>query len=156
MNDQLFKKDCWHLLIIDDQNFLPGKSIYDVLQLLANVIKFNFVILNDINGANISSLIEKENTVTSLEEILNAICEVKQFDWGDFFLFKDYPINWQTFGNINDYPKLIAQTDTTVRAVDDQYIYVYTPYQEIVEVLKENYVIESIKKDLLNNLDYPY
>ena len=39
--------------------------------------------------------------------------------------------------------------------MDDQYIYVYTPYQEIVSLIKENYKIESINTDFLEHLEYP-
>ena len=91
-----------------------------------------------------------------LEDFLEIVLFVKQFDWGDFFLFRDYPNNW-----INDpqmlYPEVIAQTDTTIRAVDDTYIYVYTheKNRKILNIIKDNYEIESIKTDVLENLDYP-
>lgn len=53
------------------------------------------------------------------------------------------------------YPFVISQSDTTVRAVDDTYIYIYTPFEEIVKLLKDNFQIESEKDGLLEDLDYP-
>jgi hypothetical protein len=63
----------WTLVIIDDPTCLPGKSIYDVIQLLFTVVKFKFVILDDIEGCGrdwlISSFKEKENTITKIEDL---------------------------------------------------------------------------------------
>ena len=70
-----------------------------------------------------------------------------------FFYSKEFPKSWDDSGNITD---LINQTDTTIRAVDNGYMYVYTPHESIVEIIKKNYEIEEIKTDFLENLDYPY
>ena len=118
---------------------------------------FNFIIVDDIQGAAEAAafLEKKENTLMELHDFLTIAIQVVQFDWGDFFLFQEIPKNWTNFqGEL--YPHIIAQTDTTIRAIDDTYVYVYTPYQEIVNIIKENYEIESIKTDSLDNLDYPY
>jgi hypothetical protein len=148
----------WTLVIIDDPKCLPGKSIYDAIQILITIIKFKFIILDDIEGCGrdwlISSFKEKENTITKIEDLLGEICDVKQFDWGDFFLFEQYPAHWEN-SKRTFYRDRISLTDTTIRAIDDQYIYVYTPCNEVVSLLKEHYLIESIKNDTLDNLDYP-
>jgi hypothetical protein len=149
----------WFLVIIDDPALLPGKSIFDVINHIRHCIEFKFVILNDIEGAGQNWLIpilhEKENMVLEIDQFLEIVCKVEQFDWGDFFLFKNYPTNWDSPKG-KSYPYLIAQTDTTLRAVDDQYIYVYTKNQKIVDVLKKEYKIESVKTGSLGHLEYPY
>lgn len=116
------------------------------------------MILGDLNGVGISTLIEKENSIIDIDFLLNELPKVKQFDWADFFLFKDYPQEWKTNTDLpyTEYPPLIDQTDTTIRAVDDQYIYIYTYIDEIVNIIKKNYEIESIKMSSLDNLEYPY
>ena len=86
---------------------------------------------------------------------MKVLPDIRQFEWGDFFLFKDYPKNWNNSNDI-PYPKVIIQTDTTIRAVDNQYIYIYTPFIEIIQIIKENCQIESEKTDSLENLDFPY
>jgi hypothetical protein len=148
----------WYLITIEDPEGLPGKNILNVIQLIMKVMNFNFVILNDINGAGkygvVLSLQENENIVLKIEELLKVLNDITQFDWGDFFLFKQYPNKLEIFEN-KLYPERISQTETTIRAIDDTYIYIYTPYKEIVDVIKENYEIESIKIDSLENLDYP-
>ncbi|CDR34678.1 hypothetical protein [Criblamydia sequanensis] len=53
------------------------------------------------------------------------------------------------------YPYVISQSNTTLRAVDNQYFYVYTPYNQLVDALKANYTIEEIRKGTLDQLDYP-
>ena len=124
----------WYLITIEDPAFLPGISISNIIQLFLKNIEFKFVILNDLNGAGISSLLEIENEIIKIEDLLKIINQVIQFDWGDFFLFKEYPQNWKNLRKIPYYPNLVIQTDTTIRAVDDQYIYVYTPYDVIVNL----------------------
>ena len=148
----------WTLIVIEDPKFLPGKSIFDIINLLLKVINFKFVILDYIFGiANdglILSLQKNENKILKLEDVLLELPKILQFDWGDFLFFKEYPKNWSNPKG-EPYPYIISQTNTTIRAIDDQYIYVYTPYEKIVNLIKKNYEIESINTDYLENLDYP-
>ena len=147
-------KTKWYLITIEDPAALPGNSILKVINHIKLVINFKYVILDRIDGAFISSLIEYENIPIKINTLSNLLPEVVQFDWGDFFLFKKYPSNWNNFKN-ERYPFVISQSDTTVRAIDDTYIYIYTPFNEIVKIIEDNYEIESIKNGLLQDLDYP-
>jgi hypothetical protein len=153
-NQENMKTDIWSLAIIKDLDGLPGKNICKIFQTMQKIEPFKYVILNDINGAGITNLTEIENKLTVLEDIITDIEKVVQFDWGDFFLFKEVPQLWKS--EEKSYDKLIPKTGTTVRAVDDTYIYVYTPYCDIVEALKQSYDIEEIKSGSLDLLDYPY
>jgi hypothetical protein len=159
MIDHLIQNFPWTLITIDDPNFLSGKSISDAIQTLLEAVKFKFVILDNIDGSGkdwlIYTLQKEKDAVTPVDNFLKILCDITQLDWGDFFLFKEYPRNWSNFEG-KPYSDIIAQTDTTVRMVDNQYIYIYTPYQEIVNIIRENYEVESIKMDILENLDYPY
>lgn len=74
--------------------------------------------------------------------------------WGDFFLFTDFPKNWDNSQHAL-YPYLINQSKTTLRVIDGQYIDIYTPYKEIVDTITKNYITETVKYDILENLDYP-
>lgn len=155
------EKCYWYLVTIDDPDFLLGKSIYNIIKLILTKIEFHYVILEYIDGSPksdhlglITELQKKMGKVTDLNEIVESLSGVKQFDWGDFFLFREFPSQWDDPKGAL-YPHVIAQADTTVRAVDNQYIYIYTPYEEIVELIKSNYEIESLKVGSLNDLDYP-
>jgi len=145
----------WDLIVIDDPNFLPGMSIFELINLILKSINFRYVILDDIVGAaeEANYLAEREGIVFEIDDFLKKVVGVVQFDWGNFFLFKEYPKNWQLIDR--DYPNLIRLSDTTIRAVDDQYLYIYTPYPEIVECINNHYVVESVKNDQLENLDFP-
>ncbi len=148
----------WTLITIVDPKCLPGESIFDMITTISKSHNFNYVVLDYIYGASkqglIKSLQEKQNIVLQLDDFLKIVPDVVQFDWGDFFLFSEYPKHWSNpKGEL--YPFVVEQTDTTVRAVDDGYIYVYTPYQDIVNVITENYKIESMQTDSLINLEYP-
>ena len=61
----------WTLLTIDDSNFLPGKSVTDMINICTSVVKLNFVILNQIYGVTeaIASLEKQENKVLKIEDI---------------------------------------------------------------------------------------
>ena len=157
MFDNNLERD-WFLLSIEDPEFLSGMSVLKTIMLTKQMINFEFVVLNDIEGSGrdwiIFNLRKKMNHVLKLEKFLKSLPHVIQFDWGDFFLFKDYPNHWNNSTDLG-YPSLIAQTDTTIRAIDDTYIYIYTPHEKIVEILKENYKIEKELKGLLKDLEHP-
>lgn len=115
-----------------------------------------FVVLSDLEGAGITNLIkDDEILVIHIDEFLKRICTVEQFDWGDFFLFNFFPSNWKTF-KTRSYPEIISLTETTIRAIDDSYIYIYTPHDEIIKLIKDNYSLQEIKKGSLEILDYPF
>jgi hypothetical protein len=157
INEKKYKS--WYLITIDDApKFLIGKSFIDILQLFLSTNKFNFIISDAMDGSGgdwvISDLQDDKDTIFSFDEILKILYQVNQLDWGDFFLFKNYPQNWVNEGYF--YPDKITQTDATIRAVDNQYLYIYTPDLEIVELIKNNYTIEEIKNGPLDTLDFPY
>ncbi len=148
-------KSNWSLIIIADQKNLPGQSIFQILQTILQVVKYQYVIIDDIIGAGVSNLINKENEILKVEDLLAIVREVIQFDWGDFFLFEEYPKFWKNTKNMT-YAEVIIQTDTTIRAIDDGYIYVYTPSLKITNKIQENYIIDNISSGPLKNLSYPY
>lgn len=150
------KNTQWYMATIYDPSFLPGISIYNVIKLLLKKINVQFVVLSDLEGAGITNLInDDEILVIHIDEFLKRVGTVKQFDWGDFFLFNFFPSNWKTFKN-KSYPEIISLTETTVRAIDDSYIYIYTPYNEVVQLIKSHYPVEEIKEGNLESLDYPF
>lgn len=158
MSKDELKNNNWYLVTLEDKDALPGKSFFKIIQLILKVVNFKFVIIDDIEGAGedwlVYSLQEKENTIMEIDDFLKVLCGVTQFDWGDFFLFKEYPSSWNN-SEEEFYPNVISQTDTTIRAIDDTYIYIYTKYKEIVDLIKNNYVIESVSLDSLDRLEYP-
>jgi hypothetical protein len=152
----------WHLITIDtidDPLFLSGKIFCDLIQLLLKVIPFRYGILDAVQGSGKGYIIfllqQKRDVVRLIDKIFRILLRVENLEWGDFFLFKEYPRHWKNpEGEL--YPYVIAQSDTTLRAIDGRYIYIYTPYQEVVELVKANYEIESLTTDTLENLEYPY
>lgn len=147
------KTEMWYLIIIKDSQDLSGTSIFKILNIIQKTIRFEYVILNDINGAGVAELAKKENTPVLVADLIMDIEKVVQFDWGDFFLFKNFPKQWD---NKKSYPNLVTESDTTIRAIDDTYIYIYTQYKEILNILSQFYNIESISFDFIENLEFPY
>ena len=125
-------KDNWYLVTIKDPEYLSGYSTKKMIQLLSNAKAFKFVILDCIDGSGkdwvIYSLKTKNNTVIKIDDLLKIFDDVNQFDWGDFFLFTEFPQD-----SINpkkeSYAFVISQTNTTLRAVDNTHFYIYTPFK---------------------------
>lgn len=95
--------------------------------------------------------------ICKIDTIFEIIKTIDHLEWGDFFLFKEYPTDWKNPRGefVPIYPYVIAQADITLRAVDDQYMYIYTQSEKFVDIVKSHYEIESVKLDLLENLDFP-
>ena len=147
-------QNLWNLIVIEDSSALPGKSICNAINLITGIIEIRFIVISDLQGAGIAKLKKFSEKAVELNTTLNFINEVTQFDWCNFFLFSNRPKNINEILS-GDYANSISKTTTTVRAVDDTYIYVYTPYNEIVEIFNKNYCLESVKSGLLQDLDFP-
>ena len=154
------RKNKWYLITIDNIGMINGDGFFNIINLIKTVQKFKYVILNDIEGSPksdhkglVAFFQYQEGKVLLLQDYLKDVTGVLQFDWADFFLFKKKPENWICYELYSDN---IEQTDTTVRAIDGQYIYIYTPNHEIVDLVKSKFNIESLKFDLIEKLDYPY
>lgn len=151
------QKQNWYLLTIDDPTFLSSNAVAEAINELTKILTLKFAIIDDIEGhsTGISPLVQIEKMILSINELLLMIRKVENFEWGDFFLFKEKPVNWDCPEKCN-YPYLVAQTNTTLRAVDNQFIYIYTPHIEVVEGIKNKYNLESFTQDCLEYLEYPY
>lgn len=151
--------DQWYHITIDDPALAPGQSVYALLKLILSIAEFKFVILNDIEGAGLPGLVyslrENENTVLHLnQDFLRTLCDVNSFEWGDFFLFFRAPLEWD-IEQYTGYPNIIGHTDTTIRVIDNQYLYIYTPIKEIADLIVSSYDIESYQFDDLTRYVYP-
>ena len=143
----------WYLVTIDDPELLTGKSLYNLTKIVLEVINFKFVTLDYIDGSGIKrgliySLQQQKDRVYTIEEFLQILLDANQFDFGDFFFFKEFPSKWDNSSEDLRYPDLISQTDTTIRAIDNQYMYIYTPHKTIISAIEKKYIIESITHDL--------
>lgn len=156
MEHDLIKKTPWYLITIDDPNFLSGESVIELIRLLIKTKPFKYVILDDIDcSGSVLEINKMIDNPTELETLFQALVGRSQFIWGDFFLFVEYPEFWDAPENAT-YPYLVEQTSTTIRTVDGQYFYIYTPYHDIVKAVSSKYRVESLKMNSLDKLDYPY
>jgi hypothetical protein len=159
MSEILNSKIFWTLITIDDApKFLSGKTIWDFLNLIKQKTSLQFIVLDALEGVGRNGLIaelqKKSNLVIDIDDFMKILPEIKTFEWCDLFVFKKFPENWTNSGK-EPYPSVIVQSDMTIRAVDNQYLYIYTPSKQLVDLISENYHIESIKNAPLNELDYP-
>ena len=155
MTNSLARSDQWKLIVIPDPKAIPGKSIYDLVFLLSKIVSIKYVFLADLSGAGPFFAINENKSILEISKFLKMVSSVTQFDWGDFFLFSYNPNNIEEIKNL-DYQKVIELTETTIRAVDDTYMYVYTPYEEVSSIIIKNYRVESVQGGKLEIEDYPY
>lgn len=153
------KQNKWYQVIIPDEAALPGTSILELLKCIMKVEHFEFVILDEIVGAGKNWLMRilknHQQNVMRVKDLMFTLPDVQQFEWGDFFLFKEYPELWDE-PEKTKYPYLINQTDTTISADDYFYMVVYTPHDSVINnINKKKYEIRAVKNNFLKNLDYP-
>jgi len=88
----------WNLVSIEDTLSLPGDSILKYIKFLVGIKNFKFVILQGIVGAGqnwiIPQLKKKEGALLPIEDLFEILPNVQQFDWGNFYLFKEKPNDW--------------------------------------------------------------
>ncbi|MGK5595743.1 MAG: hypothetical protein ACSNEK_10365 [Parachlamydiaceae bacterium] len=157
----------WHLLVLEIADELTGDALLHVLNLLMQIENYQYAILNDMFGApkkgrgpTVFHLQTLQNQILPIEKILKALPNIQQLEWGDFFFFEHYPNNWPGVEQGSYYPPLIKESVTTLRVVDQTYIYIYTTSLNVIKLIQEDnspdYIIESIETDVLENLSYPY
>lgn len=157
MNKFLKPSSDWKQISIEDPLGLPGASICNVIKIIATLLDIKYVLLSDLSGPGtiiFENKLGSNTQVIEINDFLKKVVDVVQFDWGNFFLFKIYPEKWKTYV-ISKYEDAIIQTDTTVRAIDDTYIYIYTPYDEVVSLIEKKYSIETLKAGQPKDLDFP-
>ena len=145
------------LVVIEDPNAVPGKTIYDFFKILMEVLELKFIVLDYIvgGGVSIANYQNQSDLILNISDFLKELKGVDQFERGDFFLFRDYPSEWEN-PDEESYPYVIQQTDTTLRVVDNTYLYLYTPYSAVEKQIMDVYKIESIKIASLEKLDYHF
>lgn len=98
---------------------------------------------------------ENQGRIIKIDDILKLLFDVTQFTWGDFFFFQEYPSNLKNDLD-ESYPFIISQTDIALRLVDNQFFYIYSANDDLIGYIREQYEIESLEKNSLEKLAYPY
>ena len=153
----MLKNSIWTMISLADPASLPGTSIMKVMTSFLDIWPVHYVFLDYVEGAGIYDMFhDREFPILAVSKFLKYLPQVIQFDWGDFYFFKTRDMDEEKILNLEPYEK-IALSETTLRAVDDGYIYVYTPYKEVAERVKTcGFKIDSIKEGELTSLDYPF
>ncbi len=153
MKCERLEKTNWHLISLIPKDGLNGNSFINVLKILEKNFEYKYITLWEFmacvskNGFinEIHQIHQKitDVVVFSFEEIYKILDEVEHFEWVDFFLYKDFPRDWHLPDDWY-YQPLMKKSDCFVRGVDDQYIYIYTPLEEVVKLIKASYPIEEL------------
>lgn len=146
----------WYEVVIPDDSALSGKSMSALLELVRNMLGIRFVVVDGISGANIVELQDNyAGMLCDIRGVIDSLKNVVQLDWCDFFLFESDGV---LPGQDQAYDEIIEKTTATVRAVDDEYIYVYTKSENLVGDLCARYSgKEGFEKNvgLLEEFQYP-
>lgn len=152
------KHNKWNQVVIPTSVAMSGKGIHNLINLMLEVEPFKYIILEDMEGDAEEHLLhilqEQHYTPMRLKDLMPMLEDVKYFKLGSFYLFKEYPENWDDTDHTFD-AYLVGPSDSTIRIVDKNNTYVYTPHDLVVDIIKKNYVIEEVKIDFIENLDYP-
>ena len=152
-------KQKWNQVVISNPVPMSGMGIHNLINLMQEVEPFKYVILEDMEGIAeehfLPILQEQHYTRMRLKDLIPMLLDVKYLKLGTFYLFKEYPENWDDTDHTFD-AYLVGPSNSTIRIVDKNNTYVYTPHESVVEIIKKNYIIEEIKTDFLEGLDYPY
>ena len=145
------------MVSLDDPEAIPGISIKKVIESFLNSLSTRYVFLIDVEGAGSYNMLQDEEfPLLPISKLLDYLPQVSQFNWVDFYFLKTFITEYEDFLKLDHYEK-IAASETTVRAIDQSYIYVYTPYKEVAERVKTcGFKIDSIKEGELTSLDYPF
>lgn len=137
----------WYLITIKDPLYLSGESFYNLTNTMLGVLSLKYVILDRIQGAGkgndlIYKLQKQRDKIHSIDAFLDMLLKIEQFEWGDFYFFSEFPSKWSN-PEKTPYFYVITQSNITVRAVDNQYMYIYTLHSDLIVILEKKYLIES-------------
>lgn len=155
----------WHLIVLEDPpEYLNGFSTTKLLKLLEDNFNYKYIILHEFEGAGKPGVFKETRkkiesfTVFTFAEVYEILKDVQQFDWVDFFLFFDFPKDWEYAVDFSYYP-LLSQSDGLVRGVDNRYLYIYTPNKNVIDLVQKEYPPSAIiekETNELQNLTVPY
>lgn len=155
----------WHLIALEDPpEYLNAITTTKLLKLLEDHFNYKYIILHEFEGAGKPGVFQETRkkiesfTVFTFAEVYEILKDVQQFDWVDFFLFFDFPKDWEYAEDFSYHP-LLSQSDGLVRGVDNRYLYIYTPNQSVIDSIQKKYppcaIIEKETNEL-QNLIVPY
>jgi hypothetical protein len=144
----------WYEIVVPDPNpnSLNGQFVAPLLSFVSNILDTRVIVLDDLEGAGIDRLVEMTlNKVVSLDQVIDLIENVTQFDWCNFLFFSSEGI---VPGKDQSYPDFISNTIATVRAVDDTEIHLYTQNINLVNKIQERYLNVNVTSGELSSFSY--
>lgn len=146
----------WTLISLEDFVAVPGTSIKNVLHSFLDILEIHYVLIDNIEGAGSYEMIhDREFPFLPITKFLEYLPLVSQFNWADFYFFQHQLSDIDGILSL-DPMEIIMRSDTTIRAVDQTYIYVYTPFTEVADRVKNcGLKIDMIKENDILSLDYP-
>ena len=152
MNTQeVSRTDDWYQIVIRDESLLSGTSVRLFLELLITALRVEYVLAADMVGS-FSGLQHLSGKPLRAREFLQRAGEATQYDWAFFFLFRSMP---DPLADGIDYRTVIAIADATVRLVDDEFFYVYSKDQQVLNCTRQHFQVEECGLHPLKALDVP-
>jgi hypothetical protein len=146
------QNNTWFQIIVKDPGGLSGLSVIEFISPIVRKMRLKFAIVTDLSGA-IAELKDSEGQVLSCSDLMRRLVEVTQFDWAFLFMYKSRPSLEEA--EISDARAALQKADITVRLADDEYFYIYTRDQEVVDDLMKSYPGAEFKVCKASDLDIP-
>ena len=129
----------WYEIIIEDELELSGFSVFNILSILFEIDRNFEILVCNLEGANVESIVNNKKYVSEeLPSLLGAVKSASQFDWCDFFCYKENSVLSENV-SYREYPLLIEKSIFTLRCVDNCYFYLYfkeLDKEMLMEILK--------------------
>lgn len=153
----------WYEIVIDDEQFISGESLIKLFQISQTTNDLKYIFCAGLDGAPkeekytfYKELLDLEYEMVNIEDIIKLLQSVKNLDWGDFYFFKNNSPTWE-WSNEKNYPKLIKNSNLTIRVIDTNYYYIHTNSVDLRNEILKNYfwLIETVCLEKLENHLYP-
>ena len=180
MKDQGRKTDMWQL-VVKDPMLLSGASVAGTLRTLAALTKADIAVIDEVEGGGNGrlQLMSAKLIICTIREALEMVERMTQFDWGDFYMFRNRGAARALAPNTSYVPpppgiggmsgdsggwsppkesvaSRVAKSLVTLRCVDNTYFYIYGSSPSLCDALRSALDISEEKVGEMDDLDYPY
>jgi hypothetical protein len=142
--------------VVEDASSLSGPAVAHVIRSVADVVKAQFVVVDEVEGTGPVRLrlVSPDLLVFSVNEVAELAGQMTQLEWGDFFFL-------QTEAAANRIrpedacPVRVVKSLVTVRCVDNTYFYVYGLQLRFRKAIQRRLRPVESRTGPVDELDYP-
>ena len=144
--------DYLYEIIVTPDGGSTGQSLIKVIHCLDLLSRFPAVVVADVECNGDRRWVQRPPFAATTQDVVDYAGSVGQFDWATFFFFRqpqpEGPTDYQ-------FDALFAKAELVVRAVDDEYFYVYSLIEGDASGLGKCFRVDFQKKTR-NTIVHPF